>query len=58
MDNASYNHTTNTRRSQSYIILPFESGQRMLEHWKLQWGYGNYSWTQVTNYNHINFKQL
>jgi len=53
MDNASYNHSTDTRRSEGYIVLPFEGGQRMLEHWKFQWSYGNYSWTQVTIYNNI-----
>lgn len=54
MDNASYNHSTDIRRSEGYIVLPFESGQRMLEHWKFQWSYGNYSWTQVNNYYIIN----
>lgn len=50
MGNASYNQSSDTRRSERYSVLPFESGQRMLEHRKFQWSYGNYSWTQVIKY--------
>lgn len=50
MDNTPHNHSTDTRRPKIYIVLPVESGQRMLEFWKFQWSYGNYSWTQVINY--------
>lgn len=47
VDNTPNNHTTDTRRSKSYIVLSVKSSQRMLEHWKFQRSYGNYSRTQV-----------
>lgn len=50
MDNTTRYNSSDSRRSQSYIVLFVKGGQRMLEHWKLQRGDGNYSWTQVIYY--------